>query len=408
MNIQGALKKIRRSIPRKIHTFMWETVVSENLLPVFNKIPHSRAQTPSLDSLEKILVWCIDSPGDSLWITPTLRALRSGCPKAEISLVCSQSTKEIFETNPHISNLIPIDPTPFYTGAGLFYANEAIAKIENSKFDLFLILEMGSRPADRARLLASKCSRYTVSTNLGLLKTYPDFTLPPNQGGSAIYWPDYYLQTTQHLGIPFKNNQLEIYPNEQDQSLVNRIKKEWIDFPEKKISIHPLVAPYARLTKMWPLENYIELASLLLKNHDVHILLTGSKDEAPECERIAQAVRDRSGSLAIHSIAGRMGFRPLYVLLQEFELLVTGDTSILHLGAAAKIKTVALFGATNWNVIAPPAAKVIAKNLSCQPCHSYNDRRPFWPKCVFDTPKCLESISVEEVYKTILQSGELK
>ena len=104
----------------------------------------------------------------------------------------------------------------------------------------------------------------------------------------------------------------------------------------------------------------------------------------------------------------------MVALYRRLDAVVTGDTAALHLAAAARTPTVALFGATDDRRIAPPTSAGCAalnRRLPCSPCHRYTDRRPGWPRCIFDHPKCLHEITpvavADAVERVTAARGEL-
>ncbi|MCG2676403.1 hypothetical protein L6304_04355 [bacterium] len=55
---------------------------------------------------KRILVKGVNWVGDAIFITPALSALRSGFPKAKISLLVPENLAETYEGNPNIDELI--------------------------------------------------------------------------------------------------------------------------------------------------------------------------------------------------------------------------------------------------------------------------------------------------------------
>jgi ADP-heptose:LPS heptosyltransferase len=339
------------------------------------------------------LVWNLDSIGDFLWTTPTLLALRRGYPGAEITLVCNTACRGVAETNRNVDQVIPIDPVPYYSGGGLL---RCPAELARRTFDVMLVLEMGSRPADAGRLLGRRLNvGYLVSTNLGILKSLPDHTLPPNEDA---YWPDYFLGAVRRLGLAAPPPRLEVTTTEADEAEAESLLSPRPSGEELTIGLHPYVAPYALGTKKWPDESFIRLARILRARRPTRFVLTGSREEAGACAALASQIREASGANAT-SAAGRLGLRAVVSLMRRLDGVVVGDTAALHLAAAAEAPTVVLFGATDPRRIAPPTASCLVLNraLPCSPCHRYDDRRPAWPRCRFDRPKCLHEITPEEV-----------
>jgi len=392
--------RIRRRLAYYRDVVFWQQMIVERCLPAIMPLvyPPRNRRPPDPAAVKSVLVWNIDSFGDLLWTTPTLRALRAGYPSAKITMICNQSAMELLETNPHIGRLVPVKAARFYEGHGLF---ARINEIKDQAFDLMLILEMGSRPADAARLLSRRLNvGYSVSTEVGLLKKLADYTLPPNSPVAPEYWPAYFLRTIEHLGLPVPPATLEVFRTDEDRQAIAKWLRQVCSDGQNLplIGFHPCVAPYANLTKKWPQEHYVDLAVLLLAKDRARIVLTGSAEERAECEALAEKIRAATGAQVIVT-AGEFGPRRLIELLAAMKLVVVADTAILHFAAAAGTPTIGLFGATNLAMIAPRNANCIAlsENLPCSPCLQNRDRIPFWPKCIFARQECMYSLSPSRV-----------
>jgi heptosyltransferase-2 len=391
------LRRAARKARYLYESWLVERLLAEGLAPVLAPRLYRPCKRlpPGPEAVRSVLVWNVDSIGDFLWITPTLRALRAGYRHAAITLVCNRACRELAETNPHVDRLIPIDPQPFYTGRGLL---RRVPELTGGSFDVMVILEMGSRPADAARVLGRRLGvGFVASSDLGLLKSLPDYTLPPNQ---AEYWAAYFLRLVEHLGLSPGRPDLEVTLTPDDLSAAGAVFGR--DDDRVAIGFHPYVAQYARLTKKWPDDSFIDLARLLAARRPTRFILTGSTEEADECQQLAVRIRAVTGEEVL-STAGRLPLRAVVALNRRLRVVVTGDTAALHLAAAAGVPTVSLFGATDDRRIAPPSPHCVVLNqrLPCSPCHRYTDRRPVWPSCIFDRPKCLHDITPQAVAEAI-------
>ena len=261
-------------------------------------------------------------------------------------------------------------------------------------YDLMLILEMGSRPADRGRIFGRQSGiPYVIASDVGVLKAATHYKLPPNDGFE--YWPEYFLRACDHLGIARVPAKLEIFPTNDDIAAVDRLMNGWNE--EVLVGFHPGVAAYARQTKRWPADHFAELAGQIEHQGSVRFVLTGSDDEREECDELAAEIRHRQPRVQVSVTAGLLKFRATSELLKRLSVFVTGDTATLHLAAASGTPTVALFGATNPKTISPPSVRVLHTDISCRPCHVTRDTEPFWPNCIYSEPKCLTSLQPSRV-----------
>jgi ADP-heptose:LPS heptosyltransferase len=385
------LQRGRRKVDHLYEKWVLDRFLAEGIGPVLapRLYPRRSAKPPDPATVRSVLLWNVDSPGDFLWATPVLRALRAGYHHATITLVNNRACHSLAETNRNVDRLVAIDPAPFCTGEGLI---RTVPELERKPFDVMIILEMGARPADAARVLGRRLGvGYMVSSDLGILKTLPDHTLPPNR---SEYWPRYFLRTVEHLGLETVPPDLEVTTAPEDEAVAGEVLSADAIGGRLAVGFHPYVASYARLTKKWPDASFVALAGLLNARHRCRFVLTGSKDEAQECARLAAQIRRTTGADVV-SLAGRLSLRAVVALFRRLSVVVTGDTCALHLAAAAATPTVSLFGSTDDRRIAPPTAQCVVLNerLPCSPCHTYLERRLSWPRCLFDHPRCMHQIT---------------
>jgi heptosyltransferase-2 len=89
----------------------------------------------------------------------------------------------------------------------------------------------------------------------------------------------------------------------------------------------------------------------------------------------------------------------LLCLLRRCNLVVSNDTSVVHLAAALRTPVVCFFGPTNPEQYGPgkPEDLVLYKDFYCSPCSTnYNLKVSY---CA--DPTCIRSISVEETLDAI-------
>ncbi len=101
------------------------------------------------------------------------------------------------------------------------------------------------------------------------------------------------------------------------------------------VAIH--AGPTTWQGKNWPVENWVELATILKEQYDAKILLVGHGDSTPiPCSRDARGATTESRTAA---------------LLAGCDLFIGLDSFPLHLAQAVKIPTIGLFGVTKPEMI---------------------------------------------------------
>jgi lipopolysaccharide heptosyltransferase II len=144
-------------------------------------------------------------------------------------------------------------------------------------------------------------------------------------------------------------------------------------------------------TKRWPVERFKQLAETLIKKHDCTVVLLGSSQDAA----LAQEVRNGNSNRCLDFV-GKTSLAELISLIKRLDVVVTGDTAPLHVAAAMKVKTVALFGPTDSKRHMPPGTGniVLTRHLPCQFCYKGECRNK-------EILACLKKISAEEVLQAV-------
>jgi len=111
------------------------------------------------------------------------------------------------------------------------------------------------------------------------------------------------------------------------------------------------------------------------------------------CDEIARRLGD-----GVWRADGQFTLPRTAALFREARVVVTGDTGPMHIAVAVGTPVIALFGPTNPQLTGPYAADAIVlnKHIECSPC--LERRCPL----NYDPPKCMDLITVEEVYDAVL------
>lgn len=123
--------------------------------------------------------------------------------------------------------------------------------------------------------------------------------------------------------------------------------------------------------------------------------LIGDKKDLEE----AEAFNELAGSSAdIDFLVGRLDFADKLKTISSAALVISGDTSILHIGAFLGKKVIGLYGPTDKKRYAPVGNHVyILSSNGCSGCQNlYGDE-----KCTMNIPDCMDSIPVESIISKI-------
>ncbi|TRZ47751.1 glycosyltransferase family 9 protein, partial [bacterium] len=192
------------------------------------------------------------------------------------------------------------------------------------------------------------------------------------------------------------DTRLEFWISDEDKQWVDEFIRKHNLTGSHLIVFHPGCG--ARYTsgaraREWPKENYIVLGNILNRKDKTYIIITGSNEELSLAEDIAASMENKPLVLA-----GKLDIGKLAALFERCNLLIVGDTGIMHLGCACGIRVIAIFGPSNperWRPLCGNYSIAIS-NLSCMPCQLFGIDVP---RC--NTFKCINSVSVEKVLNCI-------
>ena len=214
-----------------------------------------------------------------------------------------------------------------------------------------------------------------------------------------------YSTLTSEKGIPptkripdDKDIQIPLFKPSEDilQKIQNKLTIE-IPFLEKYhkiILINPNASDIVPLRR-WPVQHYIRLIHLILKNPDPVILITGKASEKKQAEKIIRAIN----SERCLNFSGKTSFPELITLYHLADILITNDSGPVHFSSMTDIRTFVFFGPETPDIFGPLGKKshVFYKRLACSPCVSaFNQKQS---PCKDN--KCLKSITPDEVYEKV-------
>jgi len=120
--------------------------------------------------------------------------------------------------------------------------------------------------------------------------------------------------------------------------------------------------------KRWYPQEFVKVASDLSSEYD--IVIFGGPGEIDIAADIEQGLVN-SDVKNYKNIAGKTTITELINNIASVDLFITGDSGPMHVAAAFKVSTVAIFGPTKDNETSQwmnEKSVIVKKNLDCQPC----------------------------------------
>ncbi|WP_340613797.1 glycosyltransferase family 9 protein [Xenorhabdus thailandensis] len=272
---------------------------------------------------QNILIINIARFGDTLLITPVIRALKEKWPEANIDIFAHKKTKEILE-NIELINILKDFSKGKARWCGWF---------SRRHYDLALVygqdkslLQYAKRVANLtvyfADISSKKSNEYTVAK--------PGILIPAQQERALLI---------DLLGVEVSNWRLQYNVSSCEEAYARDfLQRQGI---ERQLRIGFQLQSFpAKAYRDWPVEYFYELAQRIYRDYPyAHVLLLGSK----ESEESARMLAEKLGTNRCSSLAGKTTMRQNAAIMSQLNLYVGVDTGTTHLAGALGIPMVALY-----------------------------------------------------------------
>lgn len=343
--------------------------------PPLNPIEKQRAE---LSKIKKVLLIRLRRIGDIVMTTPAITALRKGLPSAHISYVVETPYRELIEGNPHCDDVIVL-PRPL--GAQNFW--RFVRKIKAERYDA--VIDFHGGPTASLLTLFSGAAR-KIGYKIKYKSFIYDIKIPRGDKAKHIHSVENHVNLVKSLGIevPVSYPLLLPEPLEPEKEKVHDFLTANNIEGSKVVMLHIGAGNEFR---EWGIDNWINLASMLLQKHDVKIIMIGAGEDSKTASKILER-----HPISVYSLAGKLNLRELKELIARASLYVGPDSGPMHIAASTPTPIVAYFGPNLSAYNSPWQAKtvIIEKNLDCRPC----DQR----HCVTGDFRCMRTITPDEVY----------
>ncbi len=161
------------------------------------------------------------------------------------------------------------------------------------------------------------------------------------------------------------------------------------------------LSPFANTEpKVWGLENFKELITLINQNHKaVFFLFGGGEKEIKLLKQLEQHCEN------IHLVAGKFTLSEEIAMIRMLDLMIAMDSSNMHLASLSGIRTISVWGGTHpafgFSAIDQPEEYHIQPPegiLTCRPCSVFGGK-----KCIYPTVRCMELIKASDVYERLVK-----
>lgn len=323
--------------------------------------------------MTKILIIGMNYIGDTIFITPLIRALKKHYNDSIIDVVNGSRGIDILKENPYINNIIVRDDkvmdyiklqkydigitatTAFY-GASLLYKAKIPERVGvNSECRGFLLTK---------KTPWKKHSRHIVDTILSILK-------PMNIKEDGINTEIFLSEEENNFGIA----KMKYYKN--------------------ALLVH---GGATRISKRYGIDNFSKLIEMFYKEKKVPIILIGAKDDID----FSDEMKNRLGNIIADDFTNKLSIRELISVIKNSYALIGGDSAPLHIANACGIFSIGIFGDTLPLIYGARGEKAINIEARKKYCNALKSFHCEYMKRGCKTIDCLKKLSYEEVLPYLL------
>jgi heptosyltransferase-2 len=371
-----------------LKTKMFEKLIknSQKALFMLTRFRVYILKKPSLQNIleapENIVLTRLEDVGDMLVFVPTLRAFRQGFPQSRIYLVTrSQIGFETIDGCPYVDEFIHMENT--FSGK-----LKLIKRLRKIKPDIFVIsTQCWGRVKwgfwGKAKVIVGHTSSPLFNRErkvklAGFIMISPEY----DRGANEV---ENNLKLARVLGIKHASQQMEYsWISPDAEKYVNALFDEYrLDQKRPLVALAP---GSKRRAKMWYVDEFARVADELIERYGARIVITGAKQD----EALTAQIKSKMKHDAV-SLAGKINFKQLPVLIRKVDLLITVDSGPMHFAAAVGTPYIALFGPGEYikwrHDRQPEKQKNIYKQPPCAPCN----------KEFCEDHKCMKMITGEDV-----------
>ena len=307
-------------------------------------LTHKKTTTFDIKNARNILFLRYDRIGDMVITTPVFRELKREYPEINISVLASNTNQNVLHNNPYV------DKVYINYKNNLFRDLPTLLKLRNKKYDVCVEFDHSVIPhlIVRLRIIKPKIiisvakeGRYGVKGSE--LELYDYFT----EKSKDSHFQDIWLNTLSPFGVSPKSKQYDLFCTEQQ-------KRKAVDFLlqfQKKIiiGINLEGAVKGKKIKSDKLEEICR--GIYHFNEDVQIVLLSSPKIYKKIVRLSQ----KMGLPYVVPSYKTATVLDVAALIQNLQLIITPDTSIVHIASAFNVPIVSIHEKNNdsYRLFAP-------------------------------------------------------
>ena len=278
------------------------------------------------NNIKKILFMRYDGKiGDMVINTLIFREIKKKYPHIEIGVVTKGGARIIIENNPNVDKIYEYQKDRKSI-------KKLASKITEEKYDL--VIDFSEILRVNQMMLINLCR---ARFNMGLNKEEWDlFDISYSKPEGYIHITEIYRRILEKLGITDITIGYELFFDEEQKNKVDELLR---DITHKKIVVfNPFAASKHRDLN---LENILKIGKIVLEDENNILIFIGEKRRKKELENV---IKELGKDVIFPELENIM---ETSYLISKADLVITPDTSIVHIAAAFKRKLIAIYRLDN-------------------------------------------------------------
>ena len=319
--------------------------------------------------VRRLLVMRLDNIGDVVMTGPVLRALKENLPRASITLMASPGGKEAASLLPWVDEVfawrvlwqdlgrLSFDPAREW---------ELIGALRRGSYDAAIILtsfKQTPHPAGYACYLAGIPLRIGESKEWGGGVLTDEAPSAPDE----VHQVERNLHLIEHAGFGVEVRSLSLHVPEEARGTVAQLLQARGVAPDAPyVLLNPWASAQART---YPTHRFAFAARLLSEETGWPVVVSGTEADRSRSGELLDALGDRGVDLV-----GATVLSELAALVEGARLVLTNNTSTMHLLDALRTPGVVLFSGTEleeqWRPRDAPH-RLLRRETWCSPCYAF-------------------------------------
>lgn len=357
---------------------------------------------PKNGTPERILLIKFWGIGNFFMLLPTINALRTKWPDAEIDFLTLHCNREAVVITGMVNHITTIDTSTIINFIATW--KESISTLKPRNYDLILDFEQF------ARFSAIMAFQIGAANIIGYKTS--------GQHRHYLYSSPVDYENSMHMTASFQSlaNAAGADPASLDplpwivslQSSGTEMLKQLGLSPDAPVVLMHIGTSDNFMERRWPPRYYAALADRLAGRYGMNIIFTGLPEES---HLIEESMRHIASIDRVRNLGGKLSFPEYLKLVMAVDLVVSADTSAVHMASAANVPVAGLYGPNTPALYGPWGRNGLALYLKydCSPCITNFNAKINTCRHSDGRGACMESLSVDfvlaEIEKAYCVSG---